>query len=336
LVAQGLPLTRFSFRDRDQLLTELSFASLPSKFSCLLMLPQDQTERIMRNAYDAAEGQVRWNHAVDNLSTTTKGVMATVSTPAGRHDIVARYVVGADGMQSIVRKTAGIGFTGSSYEESFVLADVDMEWGHGRDEVMLFFSPAGMVVVAPLPDGRFRIVATMDDAPAQPGVSDIQGLLDERGPTRGAASVSRVHWSSRFRLHHRLADQYRHGPYFVVGDAAHVHSPAGGQGMNMGLVDACVLGRLLADVISGQLPESELDQYQRLRRPAAKHVMGLVGRMTRLATTKSAPRRVLRNFVLRFINSVPMARRKLEHNLSGISRRHLASNVFPATDGLKS
>ena len=203
----------------------------------------------------------------------------------------ARYVVGADGMNSLVRRTAGIGFSGSNYEDSFVLADVDMEWGLGRDEVMLFFSPGGPLVVAPLPNGRFRLVATLDKAPEKPGVADMQALLDARGPTHGAAKISSVHWSSRFRLQHRVADHYRAGRLLLVGDAAHVHSPAGGQGMNTGLVDAVVLGKTLAEVISGRRDAVFLDEYERLRRPAAVQVLGLAGRLTNMATLKSAPRR---------------------------------------------
>ncbi len=133
-------------------------------------------------------------------------------------------------------------FEGTAYGQSFVLADVRMEWPLGQTEVSLCFSPAGLVVVAPLPDGSFRIVATMDEAPETPSLADIQKLLDERGPQASRARIKHVVWSSRFRVHHRLASSYRDGRILLMGDAAHVHSPAGGQGMNTGLVDAVVLG----------------------------------------------------------------------------------------------
>jgi hypothetical protein len=108
-------------------------------------------------------------------------------------------------MDSIVRAAIGAEFTGGTYEESFVLADVRMNWSHGRDDVQLFFSPAGLVVMAPLPGGTVRIVATLDDAREHPAAADIQALIDARGPTGGTADVTRVVWSSRFRIHHRLA-----------------------------------------------------------------------------------------------------------------------------------
>lgn len=324
MLQEGLTLTKFTVRDRDQVLARLGFDHLPTRYACLLMLPQDRTETILADGLARANGRVRWGCAVEALAETPSGVAASVASSEGPRTIHARYVVGADGMHSLVRQTAGIGFSGARYEESFVLADVDMTWDHGRDEVMLFFSPAGLVVVAPLPGGSTRIVATLDEAPEHPGVADVQALLDARGPTHGAARVSRVHWNSRFRLHHRVADRYRRGPFLLVGDAAHVHSPAGGQGMNTGLVDACVLGRLLADVVQGRAEDRHLDTYEALRRPAAKQVLELAGRLTHMATMRSAPQRVLRNLALRWMNVVPMARRKLEMDLSGLSRRAAA------------
>lgn len=324
LADQGLKLATFSIRDRDRVLVRLRFDTLPSRHAYLLMLPQDRTERILAEALAQAGGAVRRGWSVEALVETTDGIKASVVSNEGRQTIQARYVVGADGMHSLVRQTAGIGFAGASYEESFVLADVEMTWDHGRDEVMLFFSPAGLVVVAPLPAGAYRIVATLDNAPEDPGLADVQALLDSRGPTQGGGKVSHVHWSSRFRLHHRVADHYRRGRLLLVGDAAHVHSPAGGQGMNTGLVDACVLGRLLADVVSGRRAEHDLDLYEALRRPAAKQVLQLAGRLTQMATMRSAPQRMLRNLVLGTVNRLPMARRRLEMALSGLSRRAAA------------
>jgi len=324
LTREGLALSKFVIRDRDDVLLRLRFDALPSPFACLLMLPQDATERILNKALSDVGGAVRRGLTVESLNEEPDGVNVTISSERGPERVRARYVVGADGMHSLVRDTAGIGFPGQPYEESFVLADVEMNWSHGRDEVALFFSPAGLVVVAPLPSGAFRIVATLDEAPERPQIADIQALLDERGPTQGTKQVQRVIWSSRFRLHHRVAEKYRRGRFLLTGDAAHVHSPAGGQGMNTGLVDACVLGHLLADVVSGRKPESHLDQYEALRRPAAAKVLKLAGRLTHMATMKRRGPRLVRNFVLRTINRIPPARHRFAMNLSGLSRRQAA------------
>lgn len=331
----GLPIDRFSIRDRDATLLGLRFDALPSPYAGLLMLPQDRTETILREELAKARVEIDWGWAAERIVQTNEGAEADLVSDQQRIRVRARYVVGADGMNSVVRAAAGIGFSGAIYDASFVLADVDMTWEHGREEVMLFFSPEGLVVVAPLPGGRFRIVATLDEAPEQPGVDDIQALLDARGPTRGSAVVSAVHWSSRFRVHHRLAEHYRKGPFLLVGDAAHVHSPAGGQGMNTGIVDACVLGKLLVDVLIHQAGDAHLDQYETLRRPAAQQVLQLVGRMTSMATMTHPAKRTLRNLVLRTLNLLPFARRTFEMNLSGLARRAATEVQFPPGAALR-
>lgn len=331
LIQAGMRLKRFSIRDRGSILAQLRFDHLPSRHPCLLMLPQDRTEAILSDALKRAGGMVQWGCTVESLREFTGGVEAQLRTATGQHRVKVRYVVGADGMHSLVRQTAGIGFAGYRFEESFVLADIDLQWPHGRDEVMMFFSPKGPVVVAPLPGGRSRVVATLENAPEQPGLADIQNLLDTRGPTGGSIHVRALHWSSRFRLHHRVADRYRQGRLLLVGDAAHVHSPAGGQGMNTGLVDACVLGRLLPEVLSGRQPESFLDRYETLRRPAAKQVLALSGRLTAAAMITGYLPRQLRNFAFRIIGCIPPLRQKLELNLSGIARRSAARVEIPVS-----
>ncbi|HYD56757.1 MAG TPA: FAD-dependent monooxygenase [Burkholderiales bacterium] len=324
LEAAGLKLAKFSIRDRARALVSLCFDALPSRYAGILMVPQNVTEEILADALVAAGGKVGRGWMVESVIDLGDRVRAIAARGAERRAIDARYVVGADGMHSVVRHTAGIGFSGHRYDESFVLADVEMQWSHGRDEVKLYFSPAGLVVVAPLPAGTFRIVATLADAPEFPGEQVVQAILDARGPQHGSAKVSKVVWSSRFRIHHRVADRYRSGRFLLVGDAAHVHSPAGGQGMNTGLVDAVVLGRMLGDVLAGRRDDAFLDAYEDLRRPAAVQVLGLAGRLTRLATMKRPEERLVRNVVLSLVNRLPFARRRLEMALSGLSRRDAA------------
>jgi len=151
---------------------------------------------------------------------------------------------------SSLRDRAGIGFPGSSYGESFSLADVRLTGAVPGDKVILYFSPAGLVVVAPLLDGAHRIVATVDSAPEHPDIDYVQALLDARGPERERFIVHEVMWGSRLRVQHRVVDTYRAGRILLAGDAAHVHSPAGGQGMNTGIQDAIVLAEALATALA--------------------------------------------------------------------------------------
>lgn len=323
LSAEAIALDRFTVRDRDQALLGLSFAQLPSRFRHMLMVPQSTTEQVLRTRLAALGGAVHGGIRATGAVPAEGGARVRLATAEGERDIHARYVVGADGMRSVVRDVAGIGFEGAAYGESFVLADVRMDWPLA-DEVSLFFSPAGLVVVAPLPDGSFRVVATLDDAPEQPALADIQALLDMRGPAVAPVHVDAIIWSSRFHVHHRLAQRYRAGPYLLMGDAAHVHSPAGGQGMNCGLVDAVVLGEALARVIRDNAPDGVLDDFAHVRRPAAAQVLALASRLTRIATIRSTALRRLRNLALRLLDRVLPFKRALTLGLSGLSRRPLS------------
>jgi 2-polyprenyl-6-methoxyphenol hydroxylase-like FAD-dependent oxidoreductase len=230
LVSRGLKLPIFRVRDRDRPLVTVDFGRLPSAYPYLLMLPQDVTERILTSRFTALGGEVMRSTLATKFMQDGSGVVANLVSASGERTIRARYVVGADGMHSTVRDAAGIGFEGEGYAQSFVLADVVMEWPLGPTEVTLYFSPAGLVVVAPLPNGSYRVVATVDEAPEHPGSDDVQAILNARGPRQGRVAVKSVGWSSRFRVHHRLANSYRKGRLFVMGDAAHVHSPLAGRG----------------------------------------------------------------------------------------------------------
>ena len=325
LQAQGLQVDKFTVRDRDEALLTIGFEDLPSTFKHILMIPQPSTERTLAKAHERLGGTLLRNVKATELRRESDHVVVSLQSDGEEQQVRAKYVVGADGMHSTVRAETNIRFEGAAYAESFVLADVRMDWPLGQTEVSLCFSGAGLVVVAPLPDGTYRIVATMDQAPETPNAADVQKLLDERGPKAAPAKVRDIVWSSRFRVHHRLASSYRDGRILLMGDAAHVHSPAGGQGMNTGLVDAILLGKALTAVVRDHQPVSTLDAYSDVRRPAAEEVLALAGRLTRMATVRSPVLRKIRNLVLRLLDHVSPFKAKLALQLSGISRRKLSA-----------
>jgi 2-polyprenyl-6-methoxyphenol hydroxylase-like FAD-dependent oxidoreductase len=310
MVERGVIVPRFTVRDGDRALLTVDFSHLPTPYPYTLMLPQSDTEAILSDRLRRLGGAVRRPAELVGVQQDDDGVTATLRDGG---TIRARYLVGADGMHSTVRELAGIGFTGQAYEESFVLADVRMDWPLPDDEVMLYFAPAGLLVVAALPGGRYRIVATLDDAPEHPAAADVQAILDARGPRRRPAKVREVVWSSRFRVHHRLAEHYRSGRIFLAGDAAHVHSPAGGQGMNTGIQDGYALGRAFAT--------DQLDGYEARRRPVAQRVVAFADRMTRIATTHNPAIRGARNITLPLLGRIPAFRTKLATELSELNYR---------------
>ncbi|RAO08527.1 FAD-dependent oxidoreductase [Micromonospora noduli] len=315
LIAQAVRTPRFTVRDRDRVLLSVPFHELPSRFPYALLVSQAVTEAVLTEKLAELGVQVRRPSQLTGLSRAGDGMLAQVDDEALR----ARFVVGADGLHSTVRQLAGIGFTGGSDEESFVLADVRVHSVLPRDEAALFLARPGPLVWAPLPGGVVRLVAAVASAPAEPDAAYLQALLDERGPARRPDRVTEVLWGSRFRVHHRIADTFRAGPVLLAGDAGHVHSPAGGQGMNLGICDAVALGTAVADVLDGG-PETLLDDYSARQRPMAEDVLSFAAGLTRLAGVSPA-RRPARDVLLRLLGAVPPARRRIALRLSGLSHR---------------
>ncbi|MCP2343007.1 FAD-dependent monooxygenase [Actinomadura rupiterrae] len=313
LVSRGVIAPRFTVRERDRVLLTIDFDDLPTDFPYALMVPQNITEELLLARLEALGGSVLRPHELTSLRQDADGVTGVL---ADGHEIRAKYAVGADGMHSRVREELGIPFEGDTYAESFILADVRLDWDISHHEVMLYFSREGVTVVAPLPDGRHRIVATVAEAPEHPTVEDVQALLDTRGPRRHPARVSDMLWSSRFRVHHRLAARYREGRVFLAGDAAHVHSPAGGQGMNTGIQDAVDLGHRLAAVLADGASPDSLDAYEATRRPIAEEVVSFTDRMTRVATVGNPALRGVRNTFLRTLDWLPPVHRAMAMRIS--------------------
>ncbi|MET7276249.1 FAD-dependent oxidoreductase [Streptomyces flaveolus] len=308
LVEKGLKIEEFAVRDGARKLLTVPFGALPTAYPYTLMLEQYKTEALLLARLRELGGDVHRPYEVESLAQDAEGVTLTL---AGGQTLRADYAVGADGMHSSVREAAGIGFSGSAYEESFVLADVEMDWAPGPNEVSLTFGTAGLTVVAPLPGGHYRVVATCAEAPAEPELEFMQRLLDERLPDQ--ARAHRVTWSSRFRIHHRVADSYRAGRLLLAGDAAHVHSPAGGQGMNTGIQDGVALGRAIA--------AARVEEYEGRRRPIAAEVVAFTDRMTKIATTRNPILRAARNTVLPHMGRIPAVRDKLARRLAELDYR---------------
>jgi 2-polyprenyl-6-methoxyphenol hydroxylase-like FAD-dependent oxidoreductase len=196
-----------------------------------------------------------------------------------------------------------------------------MEWPLGRAEVDLFFSEEGLVVIAPLPNDHFRIVATVNETPAsEPSQEEFQRILDQRGPKDANCRILDVVWSSRFHVSHRVSSSLHKGPFLLAGDAAHVHSPAGGQGMNTGIQDAMSLAAALESAVRDE-EFGALDKWEQERLKVARSVVAFTDRMTRVATLSSPLLKAIRNTAIGFAGHVPHVQHALAEKLAELDRR---------------
>lgn len=315
IVDLGLELEDFAIRAGDRKLIPVGFADLPTDYPFVTMIPQPITEQVLLERLEELGGSVLRPYAATGLTQTADGAEVTLDSG----DVIkAQYVVAADGMNSTIRELAGLKMPGNTLQISCSLVDIRVDGGLPVDEVALYFASAGLLVVAPLPDGSFRLVAEMHDAPEHPDLAYAQRLLADRGPRKAHPKITEVVWGSRFRIHERVADAYRAGRVLLAGDAAHTHSPAGGQGMNLGLRDAVTLADALSTALAGD--DANLDAYATNSRAEAVKVIGLAHRLTRLANVPRAIR-PLRNAVLTLVGRVSKTQNGLAKQLAGFPNR---------------
>ena len=249
---------------------------ISSRFNRFLALPQDETERALLELITSSGVVVERGVSFEGFESAS-GTVSLLRHPEGNVErLAARWVVGADGAHSAVRHAAGIPFPGETYADEALLGDVDMEWDVADGQVTVAPNPRGFLLAFPLPgEHRFRVIM-IQPAQAAPEVralslEEFTSSLRSMMPTTQGAREPRVlhsRWLTRYRLHRRGVPTYRAGRVFVAGDAAHIHSPVGAQGMNTGIQDAYNLGWKLGLVVRGDAPESILDSYH-----AERHVV---------------------------------------------------------------
>ncbi len=293
-VARGVKTTRVEIYERGRPAGEFPLAGRGSEaltpFPYALGLEQDRTEQLLVEWLAERGHGVDWHTELVTLNGGPNGARAVVCRTDGtKETISARWVVGADGARSPVRHALGVGFAGSTYDQTCLLADVDIDHRSGADlragTLRLNLTRGGFVGIFRLASGRYRLFGAVppnltpanasDDvsheAYAEVPLADIQRWFDEYFAIN--ASLTGAAWTALFRIHSRIADRFRAGNVFLIGDAAHIHSPAGGQGMNLAIGDAFNLGWKLALVANGQAYDGLLDSYEAERRPVAMTVL---------------------------------------------------------------
>ncbi|KAK9773930.1 putative FAD binding domain-containing protein [Seiridium cardinale] len=274
----------------------------PTQFPSPMAISQAETEGYLDRVLAKHGAAVEMGVEAKSIEPDSNGVTVVLVSQDGREETVrAKYVVGADGSHSSVRHAAKtLTFDGDAYPQEFVLADVHIKSDMPTERAYLCLT-AGVCVVLPLSDSVVRLIVSRPNQPnaGAATLQDFQQFLNEVYP--GKAELYDPIWLTSFRLHHRIVSNYREGRLLLAGDAAHIHSPAGGQGMNTGIQDSINLGWKLAAVLRGEKPDSFLDTYNEERRRVGEYLLHNSDRVFSFMTSMNSFFLWLRNLILPWV-----------------------------------
>jgi 2-polyprenyl-6-methoxyphenol hydroxylase-like FAD-dependent oxidoreductase len=290
-----------------------------------LMLPQSDTERLLEQYLNSLGVQVEREVELTRFVGDEDAVTAFLRRPDGSEETLdVDWMIGCDGAHSAVRHGLGMEFEGETLPSNWVLADIHLAGVPAPpDEMEIYWNAAGPLLLLPITNGRYRIIADVTQAeagahPGEPTLEEVQALIDERGPA-GARASAPV-WLSSFTINERIVAAYRAGRVFLAGDAAHVHSPAGGQGMNTGMQDAVNLAWKLALVCRGVAnPEPLLMSYSAERSEVGRQVVAAADRLTTIAVLKSGLAQGIRNHLASLLFGLSPVRRAMTNAMSELS-----------------
>ncbi|MEQ8396897.1 FAD-dependent monooxygenase [Thalassobaculum sp.] len=298
LLAAGIRIARANLHFDGKPLVTLNLDRADHRFNFILALPQSATEGILEAALAERGVTVERETEMVAFSRHADSVTVSLRGPSGEGEAIAGRVLGADGPRSAIRQGLGIPFTGARYEETWSLADVTLDWPYGYREVNLFLHANGaLLFTVPIAPDRIRAISQTDNALA---------LLPS------GSVVRETHWQSTFHVALRQAERYQDGRCFLAGDAAHVHSPAGGRGMNLGIWDACAFASRHA--------AGTLDGYTAERHAIGARILAITDRMFRVARLKPGIAQSARNLVMRHVVPIPAIQRRIAPQLLGIER----------------
>jgi 2-polyprenyl-6-methoxyphenol hydroxylase-like FAD-dependent oxidoreductase len=329
MIGTGIKATAMQLYTGHSKLFRVPFGGVDSAFPFTLTTPQTETERVLGEYLESLGVTVDRGVELVALTQARDSVYLTLRRADGStEEVTTSWVVGADGGHSAVRHLVGTKLVGSFKGERFLLGDVDADHELDLDSMHTFFSPDGPVVVLPMRDGRMRFLAEVHDAPGapmnmHPTQDELQAIIDRR---IGGIRLLRSHWLTTFEIHHAHVPAYRWGRVFLAGDVAHIHSPAGGQGMNTGMQDAFNLAWKLATVVHGAGGERLLDSYHAERYPVAEQVITFTNRLTKAGTLSGLPRRI-RDLVVRVLSHVGPARRAMADTAEEVNVKYVGSPI---------
>ena len=289
-VAQGAIAGKVRLLEGGEVRAEVNLSNVGrglSQYPYMLVLEQSKNERLLYEYLQTHGKDVWWQAELESFSQDEQGVTAQVKTASGETQVVkARYLVGCDGPKSSVRHALGLHFEGSTFERTFYVADAEIDWKYSHDALHVCLAKNSVVAFFPMPgENRYRIVGAFPEEFAKDEGEVLHEEIEQRIKEEAeiALEISHVNWFSTYKVHTRHVEKFSAGRCFLAGDAAHVHTPAGGQGMNTGIQDAYNLAWKMAYVLRGDADERILDTYDEERLPNAKRLTETTDRMFNLA-----------------------------------------------------
>src|SRR5215469_12951504 len=304
----------------------IGFAPEESPYPFVAMVPQDVTERLLVEQLCRKGGAVEYDTTFVSAVEQDGHVRARLDRKGNQLEVTAAFVIGCDGAHSAVRHLLNLPFEGAQYDASFMLADVETNETLPADEMQLCPSEFGPLAIFPMSATRRRIVATVEKTEEDaPSLDLVRRALAQRAPA--GIEVRSVGWSSFFRIHHRQVARLRVGRMFIAGDAAHIHSPFGGQGMNTGLQDVWNLVWKLDLFVRGRGNQQLLASYDAERLPVIKSVIDTTDTLTKAMGTKSKFAQALRDAVIPMVSHIAPFHHALVERLSELGIAYRGSPI---------
>ena len=330
LVEAGLKVTAANIVAGDEQLARITLDGVATSHPYALMLPQSETERLLEEHLGRLGVSVERSVELLEFTDTGNEVSAKLrAADGGEESLEAAWLIGCDGAHSTVRHGLGFEFVGDTLQSDWILADLHMAGVTAPGEIHIGLHGDGMLAFFPIVDDRYRVIADVGTGKPHrpdPTLREVQEVIDKRGP--GGVVVSNPIWLASFHINERKVNDYRKGRVFLAGDAAHIHSPAGGQGMNTGIQDACNLAWKLALVLHGMAAaEPLLGSYSTERGAVGEEVLKHAGTLTRFGILHGSVLQTIRNHIASLVLGARAARQTVAETLTELSIGYSKSSL---------
>lgn len=337
----GRPVHGFSFYTEGKRIAHVSSGELDTPYPYILLHPQSDTERSLKNHLHNLGVKVEWNTSITQLQQDNGEIKVSLQHPDGSTEYIEpKYLIACDGGRSFCRKALDVKLRGETFNSEFILSDLKLEWSNppADDEWHGYFTDQGLFLLASLhEEGKWRMMIevpwSMQDKSAsdsgydeEPTFADLQKMVDVLSPIADL-KLGKPDWISRFRIHRRIIDRFRYGNVFFAGDSAHLHSPAGGQGMNSGIQDAYNLAWKLAMVYREDAKPELLDSYNTERYPLLKNQVEKSDAAFKMMLLRNPVSRKIRDHFMSIMLDLEPIQQRMDRRLAMLTINYRNSSI---------